>query len=84
MNEIRLAGWAASSSSPTEVSNRIKGIVMAGSSLVVLLGSRFFGLELTTENVMELSTQLGALGGAGWAVWGAVMALVRWVAKVRS
>lgn len=80
----QLQGWAASSASPTEVSNRVKGVVLAGSSIIILLASKLFGLELTAQNVVELATQLGALSGAIWAVWGAGVALVRWFAEVKE
>lgn len=83
MAEKKLAGWAQSSSSSEEISNRIKGVVLALSGLIIYFGANLFGVQLSAGDVAELASLLGIMGGALWGVWGAGMALVKWVATVR-
>jgi len=83
-NETRLAGWAASSASPTKVSNRIKGVVLASSSLIVFFAAKVFSVELNPVDIVALGTHLSTMGGLIWGIWGAGVAFVRWIATVRS
>jgi capsular polysaccharide biosynthesis protein len=80
MNEKKLGAWAASSSNPEEVSNRIKGIVVALSGLIIFAAAQFFNVQLTAQDVVELGTQLSVLGGLVFSLYGAGVALVRWMA----
>jgi hypothetical protein len=84
MNNKRLGSWAASSSDPTEISNRVKGAVLALSSVIIFIAAQFLGLQLTASDVVALATQLGTVAGLVWGLWGAGLALVRWVATVRD
>ena len=84
MSEHKLAGWAASSADPAEVSNRVKGIILALSSVVILVAANVFGISLSADNVVELATYIGTLAGALWTVWGAGVALVRWFATIQA
>jgi len=83
MENKRLKGWAASSASPEEVSNRIKGVLLAGSGAIVWFLVTVFNLEITVDNFVTLVPLIGTLGGSIWAVWGALMALLRKVATIR-
>lgn len=81
MNNKKLGAWAASSSNPEEVSTRIKGLVVAGSAIIIFLGAQFFNIQLSGEDVVAIGTQLGMVGGAIWSVYGAGLWLVRFVAS---
>lgn len=72
----RKFGALTSSQNPEELANRVKGIILGLSGLVIFLGSQFFGIELKPEDVMELATQLSVIAGAVWAIYGAGLALV--------
>ena len=80
----KLGAWAASSSNPEDISNRVKGIVLALSSVIILVAAQIFQVQLTANDVVSLASSLGALAGAIWAIWGAGIALVRWIAQVRD
>jgi len=78
-----LGAWAASSADSTEVSNRVKGIVLALSSIIIYLAANLFGLELSATDVIDLGSMLGFIAGALWSVYGAGLALVRLIAEKR-
>ena len=84
MNEKKLAGWAASSANSEEVSNRVKGIILTLSSVIILFSASLFNIQLTADDVVSLGTSLGTVAGAVWALWGGLLAVVRWVASVRA
>lgn len=82
--KTKLAGWAASSADETEISNRVKGIVLALSGLIIIIAQQFFGIALSGEDVISLATGLGTVAGLMWALWGAILALVRFAASKRA
>ena len=71
-----LYGALQSSQDPTEVANKVKGIVLALSSLIMLAGAAFFHVTLTANDVVTLAGELGTLAGAVWAIYGVVLHLV--------
>lgn len=80
----KLGAWVASSSDPTEISNRVKGAVLALSSVIIFVASQLLNINLTADDVVSLGTQLGTVVGLVWALWGAGLAFVRWVGEVRE
>ena len=60
----------ASSASPEQVSTRVKGIVLALSSVVIFFAGHFFGIIMQPSDILELATQLGMLSGAIWTIFG--------------
>ena len=82
--EKRLAGWAASSQDPAEVSNKIRGTILALSSVIIFLAAQFFQITLTANDIVTLATQIGAIAGLVWGIYGAFLQLVTWLATVRS
>lgn len=69
---ITLKSWLASSQDPTQVSNTVKGIVLGASSLIVLIGSQLFHIQLTADNVATLATEVGTLAGVIWFFYGLI------------
>lgn len=84
MGEKKLAGWAASSADQTEVSNRVRGLVLVFSSTIILLAGSLFGIELSANDVLDLAGIVGALSGVIWALYGTGLALIRWFATVTA
>jgi len=83
MNNKKLAGWAASSNNQEDVSNRIKGLVIAFSGVIIFVASQFFGISLTANDVVELATQLSVIGGLAFSLYGGILALIRKFATVK-
>ena len=80
MAKQRLAGWAASSESPEDISKRIKGLVIGASAIIIWGAAQFFNIELTASDIVELGTQLGIVGGAIFSLYGAGVWFVRKIA----
>lgn len=78
----KLAGWAASSASPEEVSNRVKGAILAASGLIVFVATSIFQVQLSSADVIDLASQVSVIAGAVWAIWGAGVAIVRKIATI--
>ena len=68
----------------TQVANRIKGLVLVSAGAIIWGAGYFFSLPLTLEDVTDLAGVLGMAGGAAWALWGAIMALVTWFGKLKE
>ena len=74
----RRFGALSSSQDPSQLANKVKGIVVGLSSVIIYLASQFFNIQLSADNIVELGTQLGAVVGGVWAVYGAVLHLIAW------
>lgn len=82
--EKRLYGAIASSQDPAQVANKVKGLILALSSVIILIASHVFGIVLTADDVVTLAAQVGAISGAVWSVYGAVLHLVTWAGTITS
>lgn len=82
--ERKLAGWAASSQNPEQVANKVKGVVLAASSVIIFFVAQLFNITLTAESIVELGTALGGLAGALWSAYGVLLHLITWFATVRQ
>lgn len=74
MNELKT--WIQSSQDPTQISNTVRGIVLGASALIMFAGTQFFHLTLSADDIASLATEVGAVAGGIWAVYGLVMKLV--------
>lgn len=85
MSNPTLAGWAASSNpaTPDEISNRVKGVVLALSSVIIYIAAQVFNLTLTPADMIEVATSLGTIAGAVITLYGAGLALVRKFARAQ-
>lgn len=66
-------GAITSSQNPEEIATKIKGITLALSSVIIFLASQFFHLQLTSNDVLSLATELGAISGAIMTLYGVGM-----------
>lgn len=79
MQTIVLKWWLASSQDPTVVSNKIRGVVLMFSGVIILVLSQVTGVHLTSNDMITFSSEVGAVGGLMWALFGAIMHLLMWL-----
>lgn len=78
-----LPKWLQSSVDPTEISNRVKGAVLACSSVIILVVTQIFHIGLTGNDVISLATEAGTVAGAIWTVFGSILWLMKWVSSLK-
>jgi hypothetical protein len=76
---MQLSSWLQSSQDPTEVANKVKGAILLCSSLIILLASQFFHIQLSANDVITLGTELGTVAGAVWTIYGVVLHFVTYL-----
>lgn len=76
-----LAAWAASSSDATTVSNTIKGLVVAGSSVIILVAGLYLHISLNSNDVLTFGTELGTTVGFIWFLAGLFLKGIHFIAK---
>lgn len=69
----RKFGAITSSTNSEEIAARIKGITMAMSSIIILIAAQFFHIQLAANDMISIASELGAVGGAIWTLYGAGM-----------
>lgn len=67
----RKFGSITSSQNPEEIATRVKGIVLAMSSIIILVAGQFFNVHLSANDVISMATELGAVAGAVTTLYGA-------------
>lgn len=77
----RKYGAFTSSQNPEEISNRVKGIVLALSSIIIFVAAQFFNIQLQPQDVVDLATQLGGVAGAVWGIYGFVLSVIAYFTK---
>jgi hypothetical protein len=80
----QLASWLQSSQDPASVANKVKGVILVFSSLIILGAAHVFNITLSADDVVTLATEVGSVAGAVWAVYGAVLHLVTWFGTVKN
>lgn len=78
---MKLKGIIASSQNPEEVANTVKGIVLALSSIIILIAANVFHFHMTASDVAGLATELGMAAGAMWTMYGLIMKIVVFFGK---
>ncbi len=81
MNELNPI--IASSNDPTEVSNRIKGLLLTSSGVILYVLSTVLHITITPENYVALVSELAAVIGAIWSLYGLFHAGVVKMGRVR-
>jgi len=71
----KFGSWT-SSQNPEELANRVKGMIIASSGVIVFVFAKVFGIELTADDVISGASQVSIVAGAIWAIYGAILALV--------
>ena len=66
----RKFGAITSSQNPDEIANTVKGVILAFSSIIILLASQFFHIQLTANDVLSLASEAGSVAGAIWLLYG--------------
>ena len=77
-------GVLSSSQNPEQIANKVKGIVLLGSSIIIFLVGKFFGISLTPNEMTEIATALGAIAGAIWGVYGIILHLIALVTEKKA
>lgn len=67
--------WLYSSINPNQISNRVRGAVLALAGALILVGNAL-GVPLTEEGIAILAGQAGAAAGSLWFFWGLLMWVV--------
>lgn len=63
-------GALTSSQNPEEIANKVKGTILAFSSIIILLAGHLLHLQLTASDMISLASELGTVAGAIWAIYG--------------
>ena len=74
--ENRRFGALSSSTNPDQLANTVRGGILAFSSVIVLVATNIFGLNISASDVSELATAIGAMAGSVWVVFGIIQKLV--------
>lgn len=67
-----LAGWLQSQADPSTVSNTVRGAILALSSIIILVATQIFHIQLSANDVISLATEVGALAGSTWFLYGLI------------
>lgn len=78
----RKYGAFTSSQNSEELSNRVKGIVLSLSAIIIYVAGSFFNISLQPNDVTDIATQLGGVVGAIWTIYGFILSVVARFTKV--
>ncbi len=82
--ETQLVSWLQSSQDPTQVANKVKGVILALSSVIILIAAQLFHISLSANDMISLSTEIGTLAGLIWGIYGCVLHLITWAGTVKA
>ena len=74
-------GVLTSSQNPEEIANKVKGGILLSSSVIIFLAARFFGVTLNANDIVSLATEIGAVSGSVWVIYGFVLHAIAWFYK---
>ncbi len=77
-------GAITSSQNPDEIATRVKGVILALSSIIILVAGAAFHITLSANDVVSLASEAGAVAGAIVTLYGAGMWLMAKIFKVSS
>ena len=77
-------GALSSSQDPEQIATTVKGIVLALSSVIILVAGSVFHITLSAGDVLSLATDIGIGAGAVWTIYGLIMKLVVWFADRKA
>ena len=73
-----------SSQNPEQIANKVKGAILLASSVVIFLAAKLFGITLSANDVTALTTEVGAVAGAVWVIYGSILHLVAALAERKN
>lgn len=82
--ETQLRGFLQSSQDPTVVANKVRGVILACSALIIFAAAQFFHISLSANDVIALATEIGAVAGAVWAIYGVTLHFITWLGSVQK
>lgn len=68
--ENRKFGAITSSQNREEIANSVKGIILALSSVIILVSQQFFHITLSANDVISFATEASLGAGAVWTIYG--------------
>lgn len=71
MEKTRKFGSITSSQNPDEIATRVKGIILAFSSVIIFGAAQFFHITLSANDIVSLASELGSVAGAVMTLYGA-------------
>ncbi len=77
----RKFGAITSSQNPEEIATRVKGIVLALSSIIIVVAGQVFHIGLTSNDVISFAGELGSVAGAVMTLYGAGLWLLSKIFK---
>ncbi len=77
-------GALTSSQDPEQIATKVKGIILAASSIIIFLAAHFFGITLNANDIISLSTEISGIVGLTVAIYGSVLHVIAWAYSVRQ
>lgn len=81
MNDKKF-GALSSSTDPTQLANTVKGLVLAFSSVIILIAGAA-GVPLAETQVVEAATIIGAVAGAVWTLYGLILKAIVFIGQFK-
>ncbi len=81
--ETALAPWIQSSQDATQVANKVRGAILFSSSALIFGAALFFHVQLNAADIITLGTELGAVAGAIWTIYGFILHVVTWFGTIK-
>lgn len=79
-----LKTWLQSSSDPSQVANTVKGLIVGASALIIFVATQFFGITLSSTDIISLGTEAGMVVGGVWGLYGLLMKVTVKLGSVRK
>lgn len=79
-----ITSWLQSSEDPTQVSNKVRGFVLLFSSVIIFMAAAFFGIRLSSDDIITFASGLGAVAGSIWTIYGFVMHFITWLSGLKK
>lgn len=80
----QLMAFLQSSQDPSQVGNKVKGIILACSSIIMFVALQFFHVQLSVGDIGTFGTEIGTLAGLVWSIYGVFLHLVTWIGTVKA
>lgn len=84
--DTQLHPLIASSTDPTgqTLATKVRGAILAFSSIIILVAAQWFHVQLSANDMISLSTEIGTIAGAIGIIYGALQQLVIWAGTIKK